>query len=71
MWFIKNDHLLKRQFGIVDLKREKMENKKIWTPFKIWNETQWFTEMDSLIEKYNKDRKKRLVNNFWKNKCKN
>ncbi len=48
-----------------------MENKKIWTPFKIWNETQWFTEMDSLIEKYNKDRKKRLVNNFWKNKCKN
>ncbi len=26
--------------------------KKIWTPFKIWNETQWFTDINKIIKKY-------------------
>jgi hypothetical protein len=47
-----------------------MKNKKIWTPFKIWNETQWFSNIDLLIKKYRDDKKKRIVNNFWINKCK-
>ena len=45
-----------------------MEDFKICTPFKIWNETQWFSNIDTLIEKYKKYRNKRFVNNFWKNK---
>ena len=24
-------------------------NKKIWTPYKIWKETEWFTEMDEKV----------------------
>ena len=43
-----------------------MENKKIWTPFKIWNETQWFTDIDMLIKEFKRNRKKRLINNFWR-----
>ena len=26
--------------------------KKIWTPFKIWNETQWFTDINKIIKKF-------------------
>lgn len=31
-------------------------NKKIWTPFKIWNETQWFTNFEKIIKKFKKKR---------------
>jgi hypothetical protein len=31
--------------------------KKIWTPFKIWNETQWFNDIETLIEKYQNEKK--------------
>jgi len=31
-----------------------MENKKIWTPFKIWNETQWFADIDMFIKEFKK-----------------
>ena len=32
------------QFGM------KMKN-KIWTPYKIWNETLWFNNFEKMIEK--------------------
>jgi hypothetical protein len=48
----------------------KIENKRIWTPFKIWDETQWFNNIDSLIEICKKDRNKKLLNNFWNKKRK-
>lgn len=47
-----------------------MKNKNIWTPFKIWNETQWFSNINSLIDKLNEERKKRLINQFWRRKGK-
>ena len=40
---------------------------KIWTPFKIWNETQWFTDMDKFIKEFQKHKKRILSNDFWKN----
>jgi hypothetical protein len=27
-------------------------NKKIWTPYKIWNETEWFTNFDKVYRKF-------------------
>jgi len=27
-------------------------NKKIWTPFKIWNEAQWFSGINKIIKKF-------------------
>ena len=45
-----------------------MNKYNIWTPFKIWNETQWFSNINSLIDKFKNDRKKRLINQFWKRK---
>jgi len=28
-------------------------NKNIWTPYKIWDETQWFTDIEKIMEKFN------------------
>jgi hypothetical protein len=38
----------------------------IWTAHKIWNETQWFDDIDVLINNFKDFRKKILSNNFWK-----
>ncbi len=27
-------------------------NKNIWTPYKIWDETQWFTDIEKIMEKF-------------------
>ena len=27
-------------------------NKKIWTPYKIWNETQWFSKFEKISKKF-------------------
>jgi hypothetical protein len=45
-----------------------MFGKNIWTPFKIWNETSWFDDINSLITLFKEDRKKRLIKKFWNRK---
>ncbi len=27
-------------------------NEKIWTPYKIWDETQWFTDFEKIMKKF-------------------
>ncbi len=41
--------------------------KKIWTPFKIWSETQWFTDINKIIKKFS-TKKAKLLQNFEGNK---
>ena len=33
------------------------ERKKIWTPYKIWDETEWFIDFDKVMEKFKKSKK--------------
>jgi hypothetical protein len=34
--------------------------KKIWTPYKIWDETQWFNDINKIINKYLNKKNKNL-----------
>jgi len=27
-------------------------NKTIWTPYKIWDETQWFVDLEKIMQKF-------------------
>ena len=48
--------------GIVDMmqmRRKVQDESKIWTPFKIWNETQWFSSKLSLPHDSNPAKGKR------------
>jgi hypothetical protein len=27
-------------------------NNKVWTPYKIWDETQWFTDIEKILKKF-------------------
>jgi hypothetical protein len=32
--------------------RGRKMNKKIWTPYKIWDETQWFADFEKVFKKF-------------------
>ena len=38
-------------YGII---RGMIMGKKIWTPYKIWNETQWFDDINKIMKKSRK-----------------